>query len=255
MGCCYSCFPSRGKEEKELSDIECSIHHLSPAVLPDTRKMVSAYDVEIQDLEEPWDSPSAALDLVSIYPDVSADDLIKFFGLFLCRRCSRIPGLRPTDPEMWLCSVDIRLVLYGWHREHFITPGSVVFLYMMCRDVVSAELTSLEELQAVLLTCLFISYCYICEENQIPLSYFVVTDTKEAFWRRTLDVINRLSAKMMRINTDPDYYAEVFAELRNEINVEENRQKLVLCFPKLKFRIQQILIKCVEMLHSQVKRS
>ncbi|XP_056143199.1 cyclin-dependent kinase 5 activator 1-like isoform X1 [Lampris incognitus] len=158
----------------------------------------------------------------------STSELMRSLGEFLCRRCYRLKRLAPTDPVLWLRSVDRSLLLQGWQDQGFITPANVVFLYMLCRDVVSSEVASERELQASLLTCLYLSYSYMGNEISYPLKPFLVEAEKEAFWDRCLDIINRMSGKMLQINTDPHFFTQVFADLKNESKKEEEKTRLLI---------------------------
>ena len=158
----------------------------------------------------------------------STSELMRSLGEFLCRRCYRLKRLSPTDPVLWLRSVDRSLLLQGWQDQGFITPANVVFLYMLCRDVVSSEVASERELQASLLTCLYLSYSYMGNEISYPLKPFLVETSKETFWDRCLSIINLMSGKMLQINSDPHYFTQVFADLKNESQKEEERSRLLI---------------------------
>ncbi|KAG7459617.1 hypothetical protein MATL_G00212580 [Megalops atlanticus] len=158
----------------------------------------------------------------------STSELLRCLGEFLCRRCYRLKHLSPTDPVLWLRSVDRSLLLQGWQDQGFITPANVVFVYMLCRDVVSSEVANEHELQAALLTCLYLSYSYMGNEISYPLKPFLVESSKEAFWDRCLSIINLMSAKMLQINSDPHYFTQVFADLKNESQKEEERSRLLI---------------------------
>ncbi|KAJ7313492.1 hypothetical protein JRQ81_004911 [Phrynocephalus forsythii] len=157
----------------------------------------------------------------------STSELLRCLGEFLCRRCYRLKHLSPTDPVLWLRSVDRSLLLQGWQDQGFITPANVVFLYMLCRDVISCEVATDHELQAVLLTCLYLSYSYMGNEISYPLKPFLVESCKEAFWDRCLSIINLMSPKMLQINADPHYFTQVFADLKNESSQEEKNRLLI----------------------------
>ncbi|KAK5856826.1 hypothetical protein PBY51_008396 [Eleginops maclovinus] len=173
--------------------------------------------------------PSAATGTPKrVIVQASTSELMRSLGEFLCRRCYRLKRLSPTDPVLWLRSVDRSLLLQGWQDQGFITPANVVFLYMLCRDVVSSEVGSERELQASLLTCLYLSYSYMGNEISYPLKPFLVEAEKEAFWDRCLEIINRMSGKMLQINTDPHYFTQVFADLKNESKKEEEKTKLLI---------------------------
>ncbi|KAJ7322624.1 hypothetical protein JRQ81_018911 [Phrynocephalus forsythii] len=147
----------------------------------------------------------------------STSELLKCLGEFLCRRCYRLKHLSPTEPILWLRSVDRSLLLQGWQDQAFVTPANVVFVYLLCREMIDGDgVASEHELQAALLTCLYLSYSYMGNEISYPLKPFLVEACKDAFWNRCLRIINTMSAKMLRINADPHYFTQVFADLKNE---------------------------------------
>lgn len=96
----------------------------------------------------------------------------------------------------------------------FINPANVVFVYMLVRELVDEEVTSEQELQAVVLTCLYLSYSYMGNEISYPLKPFLVEQSKDAFWDRCLDIVSRLSKDMLRINAEPGFFTEIFTELK-----------------------------------------
>ncbi|XP_034016759.1 cyclin-dependent kinase 5 activator 1 [Thalassophryne amazonica] len=147
----------------------------------------------------------------------STSELLRCLGEFLCYRCYRLKHLSPADPVLWLRAVDRSLLLQGWQDQAFVTPANVVFVYMLCRDVVDGDLVASEhELQAILLTCLYLSYSYMGNEISYPLKPFLVEAGKEAFWDRCLAIIDATSSKMLRINADPHFFTQVFADLKSE---------------------------------------
>ncbi|XP_063159315.1 cyclin-dependent kinase 5 activator 1-like [Candoia aspera] len=149
----------------------------------------------------------------------STSELLKCLGEFLCRRCYRLKQLSPTEPILWLRSVDRSLLLQGWQDQAFVTPANVVFVYLLCREMIDGDLVASEqELQAALLTCLYLSYSYMGNEISYPLKPFLVEASKDVFWNRCLRIINAMSARMLRINADPHYFTQVFADLKNEGN-------------------------------------
>lgn len=96
----------------------------------------------------------------------------------------------------------------------FINPANVVFVYMLVRELVDEDVTSEQELQAVVLTCLYLSYSYMGNEISYPLKPFLVEQSKDAFWDRCLDIVSRLSRDMLRINAEPGFFTEIFTELK-----------------------------------------
>ncbi|XP_077978630.1 cyclin-dependent kinase 5 activator 1-like [Glandiceps talaboti] len=145
----------------------------------------------------------------------STGELLKCLGNFLSRRCCCLKDFEGNDAIMWLRSVDRSLLLQGWQDIAFITPANLVFVYMLCRDLVDDKISSESDLQAVVLTCLYLSYSYMGNEISYPLKPFLVEDDKDRFWDRCLKIINDCSANMLRINKESTYFSDVFAELKS----------------------------------------
>ncbi|XP_008298591.1 cyclin-dependent kinase 5 activator 2-like [Stegastes partitus] len=106
----------------------------------------------------------------------------------------------------------------------FISPASLVFVYLLCRDVVDEDTSSEQELHATFLTCLYLSYSYLGNEISYPLKPFLVESSRDAFWDRALEVIERLSGDMLRINADPHFFTEVFQDLKRQGAAEGGRE-------------------------------
>lgn len=145
----------------------------------------------------------------------STSELLRCLGDYLCHKCFRLKDFESGDAVMWLRSVDRSLLLQGWQDIAFINPANVVFIYMIVRELVSDSIESEHELQAVVLTCLYLSYSYMGNEISYPLKPFLVEESREKFWDRCLRIINDLSGNMLRINADPSYFTEVFSELKS----------------------------------------
>ncbi|CRL04351.1 CLUMA_CG017444, isoform A [Clunio marinus] len=144
----------------------------------------------------------------------STSELLKCFGIFLRERCHKLRDFQAGDAIMWLRAVDRSLLLQGWQDVAFINPANVVFLYMLVRDLVDGEESSEQELQASVLTCLYLSYSYMGNEISYPLKPFLVEESKDKFWDRCLLLLNRLSSSMLRINAEPGFFTEIFTELK-----------------------------------------
>ena len=83
------------------------------------------------------------------------------------------------------------------------------------------------------MTCLYLSYAYMGNEISYPVKPFLEPDggtgssyggldghvdesaRRDAFWDRCLLVVNRLSGKMLRLNSSAVYFTEVFSELKS----------------------------------------
>lgn len=96
----------------------------------------------------------------------------------------------------------------------FINPANVVFVYMLVRDLVDEHLTTELELQAEVLTCLYLAYSYMGNEISYPLKPFLVEHNRDVFWDRCLDIVRTMSPQMLRINAEPAYFTEIFTELK-----------------------------------------
>ncbi|XP_060522628.1 cyclin-dependent kinase 5 activator 1 [Cylas formicarius] len=144
----------------------------------------------------------------------STSELLKCLGMFLHAKCYKLNDFQAGDAVMWLRTVDRSLLLQGWQDVAFINPANVVFVYMLVRELVKEEIECEQDLQAVVLTCLYLSYSYMGNEISYPLKPFLVEDSKEKFWDRCLDIVNRLSSNMLRINSEPGYFTEIFTELK-----------------------------------------
>ncbi|KAK2829161.1 hypothetical protein Q7C36_017151 [Tachysurus vachellii] len=175
-----------------------------------TTSDIAAIEEQDQDGSEGSKSPKRIL------VQASTSELLYCLGEFLCRRCYRLKYLSSGDPALWLRAVDRALLLQGWQEQTFISPPSVVFLYMLCRSVISAEVGSDYELRLELLTCLYLSYSYMGSEISYPLKPFLLQQDKEAFWDRCLQIINCTSANMLKLNADPRYFTQVFSDLKSE---------------------------------------
>ncbi|XP_014382515.1 cyclin-dependent kinase 5 activator 2, partial [Alligator sinensis] len=98
-----------------------------------------------------------------------------------------------------------------------LTPADVVFVYLLCREAIDGDAVASErDLQAALLTCLYLAYSYMGHEISYPLKPFLAEEDKERFWARCLGLIQRLSGPMLRINADPHFFTQVFQELKSE---------------------------------------
>ncbi|XP_046868481.1 cyclin-dependent kinase 5 activator 1 isoform X2 [Drosophila willistoni] len=115
----------------------------------------------------------------------STSELLKCLGIFLQYKCQRLNNFDAGDVVMWLRAVDRSLLLQGWQDVAFINPANVVFVYMLVRELVDGEETKESDLQASVLTCLYLSYSYMGNEISYPLKPFLVEDSKEKFWDRT----------------------------------------------------------------------
>ncbi|OXA56982.1 cyclin-dependent kinase 5 activator 1 [Folsomia candida] len=77
-------------------------------------------------------------------------------------------------------------------------------------DAIESE----RELHSYVLTCLYLSYSYMGNEISYPLKPFLVDDNRERFWDRCLLIVNHMSRDMLRINSEPSFFTEIFSELK-----------------------------------------
>lgn len=117
---------------------------------------------------------------------------------------------------MYFSKAYIRVFFCLTHKQDvpFINPANVVFVYMLVKELVDGDEASEKELQATVLTCLYLSYSYMGNEISYPLKPFLIEDSKDKFWDRCLLIVNRLSSEMLRINSEPGFFTEIFSELK-----------------------------------------
>lgn len=145
----------------------------------------------------------------------STSELLKCLGEYIKRKCKRFKRFEASDAILWLRTVDRSLLLQGWQDIGFINPANVVFIFLLVRDVPASELLNEHELQAYVLTCLYLSYSYMGNEISYPLKPFLVEENKDRFWDRCLLIVNKHSSDMLRLNRDPSLFTEVFSELKS----------------------------------------
>ncbi|XP_036946400.1 cyclin-dependent kinase 5 activator 1-like [Acanthopagrus latus] len=155
----------------------------------------------------------------------STGELLRCLSDFLIRRCVKLKELSSNQIILWFRNVDRALLVQGWQDQCFISPASLVFVYLLCRDAVDEDMSSEHELHATFLTCLYLGYSYLGNEISYPLKPFLVESSRDAFWERALEMIDRLSGDMLRINADPHFFTEVFQDLKNEGGAKEREER------------------------------
>uniref|UniRef100_A0A665TIM5 Cyclin-dependent kinase 5 activator n=1 Tax=Echeneis naucrates TaxID=173247 RepID=A0A665TIM5_ECHNA len=151
----------------------------------------------------------------------STGELLRCLSDFLCRRCVKLKDLSSNQIVLWFRNVDRALLVQGWQDQCFISPASLVFVYLLCREAVDEDTSSDQELHATFLTCLYLAYSYLGNEISYPLKPFLVESSRDAFWERALELIERLSADMLRINADPHFFTELFQDLKSQGGARE----------------------------------
>nr|XP_046238682.1 cyclin-dependent kinase 5 activator 2-like [Scatophagus argus]XP_046238683.1 cyclin-dependent kinase 5 activator 2-like [Scatophagus argus]XP_046238684.1 cyclin-dependent kinase 5 activator 2-like [Scatophagus argus]XP_046238686.1 cyclin-dependent kinase 5 activator 2-like [Scatophagus argus]XP_046238687.1 cyclin-dependent kinase 5 activator 2-like [Scatophagus argus]XP_046238688.1 cyclin-dependent kinase 5 activator 2-like [Scatophagus argus] len=165
--------------------------------------------------------PDVVLSPRRVVVQASTGELLRCLSDFLCRRCVKLKDLSSNQIVVWFRNVDRALLVQGWQDQCFISPASLVFVYLLCREAVDEDTSSEQELHATFLTCLYLGYSYLGNEISYPLKPFLVEPSRDAFWERALELINRLSADMLRINVDPHFFTELFQDLKNQGVVRE----------------------------------
>ncbi|CAL8306665.1 unnamed protein product [Merluccius merluccius] len=146
----------------------------------------------------------------------STGELLRCLSDFLCRRCSKLHQLSSSEVITWFRNVDRTLLVQGWQDQGFITPANLVFVYLLCREAVDSDISSESELQASVLSCLYLSYSYLGNEISYPVKPFLVEASRDAFWQRGLSLISTMSSDMLRINADPHFFTQVFQDLKSQ---------------------------------------
>ncbi|KAF7666030.1 hypothetical protein LDENG_00122870 [Lucifuga dentata] len=160
------------------------------------------------------------LSLVSprrIVIQASTGELLRCLGEFMCRRCFKLKEVTSGDVIFWFRSIDRTLLIQGWQDQGFITPANVVFVYLLCQDTITEDIESPAELQGTFQTCLYLAYSYMGNEISYPLKPFMIESNKDVFWETSLRIINRMSTKMLLLNSDPHFFTEIFQDLKNQL--------------------------------------
>uniref|UniRef100_A0A915DZ92 Cyclin-dependent kinase 5 activator n=1 Tax=Ditylenchus dipsaci TaxID=166011 RepID=A0A915DZ92_9BILA len=177
----------------------------------------------------------------------STSELLRGLGHFIALKCKdvHLKHFEPAHLVMWLRTVDRALMLQGWQDVAFINPANLVFVYMLIRDRLDQvtcqppveadenrvedsdfkaicsttkrkQLSCVEDLQSLVLTCLYISYSYMGNEISYPLKPFIAESADRLqFWNGCVEIINMHSSDMLRLNSSSSYFLEVFSELKN----------------------------------------
>ncbi|XP_054880174.1 cyclin-dependent kinase 5 activator 2-like [Poeciliopsis prolifica] len=160
----------------------------------------------------PWQEEQMCIRRLVV--QASTGELLRCLSDFLRRRCVKLKEFPSNRIVVWLRNVERALLLQGWQHRGFLSPASLVFVYLLCRDAVDEDTASEQELHATFLTCLYLAYCYLGNEISYPMKPFLVESSRDVFWERALEVIEHLSADMLRLNTEPRFFTEVFQDLK-----------------------------------------
>ena len=196
-----------------------------------------------------------------IVVQASTSDLLNCFAQFIAQRCAHLSRetyinplcymnndigkkikFEPRDTINWLRSADRALLVQGWQEIAFMNPVNVVFVYLLVRDTLksSESVKTVYHLQCNIMACLYLAFSYMGNEISYPLKPFLIEENRSIFWQRTCDLMNKLSANMLRINRDPRYFTELFYELKSyslvikKSNTSSSFTSQIIQNPKLK---------------------
>jgi len=88
---------------------------------------------------------------------------------FLRRRCRHLHHAELSIAAVWLSYVDRQLIGRRWQLLPFLSPSSLVFVYMLARQAVRTDVANVDDLRTALLACLYVTYAYIGSEISYPL--------------------------------------------------------------------------------------
>lgn len=145
----------------------------------------------------------------------STSELLKCLGVFLKQKTPNLPNFQPADAILWLRTVDRTLLLQGWQDIAFINPANTVFLYMLLKEMIPSSVQTEKEIHSIVLNCLYMAYSYMGSEISYPVKPFMVVGvSREQFWQRCIQMMNRCSFLMLQINSDPKLFTQLFTELK-----------------------------------------
>ncbi|XP_071951139.1 cyclin-dependent kinase 5 activator 1-like [Antedon mediterranea] len=150
----------------------------------------------------------------------STSELLKCLANFVRFHCPYLKDFDTADAIVWLRAVDRSLLIQGWQDVNFLSSPNVVFVFMLVRELLTkSRVRKPQELQGMLLTCLYLSYSYMGNEISYPLKPFLVDESREKFWDRCLKIVNDCSGKMLRINRDSNFFTSMLADLKSYAKV------------------------------------
>ena len=144
-------------------------------------------------------------------------ELLLCLGGFLTQRFKHLNDFDCSKAISWMRNVDRSLLLQGWQDVVFISPANIVFVYLLINSEGSRHrVNSVESLQLLVLTCLYVAYTYMGNEISYPSKPFLLEHVpKEDFWNRCLQIIHCNSSNMLKINKDPAFFVDNFSELKS----------------------------------------
>lgn len=201
-----------------------------------------------------------------IVVQASTSDLLNCFSIFIAEKCAHLlketyinplnylnkdigkrVKFEPRDTINWLRSADRALLIQGWQEIAFMNPVNVVFVYLLVRDTLNdTKMNTVYELQCTIMACLYLAFSYMGNEISYPLKPFLIEENRDIFWQRTVDLMNKLSSCMLKINRDPRFFTELFYELKSYSIVKVIQQPSVLtptCYKQLSDQMNSIEIK------------
>ncbi|XP_033113043.1 cyclin-dependent kinase 5 activator 1-like [Anneissia japonica] len=150
----------------------------------------------------------------------STSELLKCLANFVRFHCPYLKDFDTSEAIVWLRAVDRSLLIQGWQDVNFLSSPNVVFVFMLVRELLTkSRVRKPQELQGMLLTCLYLSYSYMGNEISYPLKPFLVEESREKFWDRCLKIVNDCSGKMLRINRDSNFFTSMLADLKSYAKV------------------------------------
>lgn len=71
--------------------------------------------------------------------------------------------------ENWTVLTLLIFQFFFFQDIAFINPANVVFVYLLVRDMTSENITKEQELQSIVLTCLYLSYRYAKTDTRVEI--------------------------------------------------------------------------------------
>lgn len=215
---------SNSERKTKNGGLAVPIPTVPPHLTPDKNQLTPVAKQLVSVQKQP--SSRSLLSPRRVIVQASTGELLRCLGEFLCKRCCKVKQLTSNEVILWFRNVDRTLLLQGWQDHGFITPANLVFVYLLVRETVTDDVDSPRELHGTFLTCLYLAYSYIGNEISYPLKPFMIDTNADVFWERSLDVIDKLSGKMLQINMDPHFFTEVFQDLKNEGDCKKDGSEL-----------------------------
>ena len=172
---------------------------------------------------------------------LKTEDLLECLGEFLQHRC--VQPFDSHDVTSWLHNVDQKLFNQRWQDISWIEPSNIVFLYLLVRAELDAEsdILDISPMHTIISSCIYMTMSYNGTEICNPMNIFLPSisnvkcaEVRKMFLKRCLNIIEKSSQNMLRINRNTMYFEHVYTELELYSNCRLIRYSVIKAAANIK---------------------